>query len=535
LAGHRTRNPLEKETGKIKTSTTPGQSITARKRVFIIAAALLALFLGALDALIVSAAMPTIIAELGSMHLYSWVYSVYFLSRAVSLPIFGKLADLYKTRTLFIVSIAIFITASIFAGLSPNMTFLIVVRVFQGIGAGGNFALVYIALSDVSPPENRGKTLSLASSIWGIASILGPTLGGFIVTYFSWRWIFFINVPLGLLSLAGIAAYLIETRSKKEKVYLDLPGVVLLSAFILSLLIVFLLGGRTYAWLSTPIIILAIVSVLAAGGFYYVEKRAEDPILSLRFFEIKGFRIGNGAVFLSSFTIFSLFAFAPLYIQGALGKSPMMVGVGMLSLSLGWSIGSLVLGQILNILGHRAAAVAGSFCLVLGCAACLLFTTQTSIATIFMVFLLIGIGMGFVTLTTLVVVQNSIDISNLGVATTSHQFARTMGGTVGIGICGGFVTSKISRAADALFHSGLSDAIPAALLSRIKENIENLFLPEVQAQLSDKVQAPLQEAIVNGVSILFWIVLIISLLGLGLCWLLPAGKSTKPSALRNSD
>jgi EmrB/QacA subfamily drug resistance transporter len=528
LDNHRTQNQHQKQAGPVNVSAASGRSIGTRKRAYIIAAALLALFLGAMDSLIVTAAMPTMVAELGSMQLYSWVYSAYFLARAVALPIFGKLADLYKTKTLFVVSLAIFISASIFAALSPHMNFLIIARALQGIGAGGNFALVYIALSDVSPPENRGKTLSLAASIWGIASILGPTLGGFIVTYFSWRWIFFINVPLGLLSLAVIAAYLIETRSKKEEVYLDLPGVVLLSTFILSLLVVFLLGGRTYAWHSLPIVILGAVSILAAGGFYHVEKRSRDPILSLRFFEIKGFRIGNSAVFFSSFVVFSLFAFAPLYIQGALGKSPMMIGIGMLSLSLGWSAGSLVLGQILNLLGHRISALGGSLCLVLGCGSTLWFTAQTSIAVIFAVFLLIGIGMGFVTLTTLVVVQNSLDISNLGVATTSHQFARTMGGTVGVGICGGFVTSKISRAADALLHAGLSDTIPATLLSRIKDNIETLFEPEVQALLSAKVLTFLKQAIVEGVSVLFWIALFASLLCLCLCWLLPAGKPTRP-------
>jgi EmrB/QacA subfamily drug resistance transporter len=527
LTGDRTQKQIEKEADRITKSTASARSIKAGKRIYIIAAALLALFLGALDALIVSAAMPTIVAELGSMHLYSWVYSVYFLASAVSLPIFGKLADLYKTRTLFIISITIFIIASVFAGLSPNMTFLIVVRVFQGIGAGGNFALVYIALSDVSPPERRGKTLSLASSIWGIASILGPMLGGFIVTYFSWRWIFFINVPLGMISLAGIALYLFEMRPKKEKVYLDWPGVVLLSVFILSLLIVFLLGGRSYEWHSIPIISLAIMSILAAGGFYYIEKRAKEPILSLRFFEIKGFRIGNGAVFLSSFTIFSLFAFVPLYIQGALGKSPMMVGAGILSLSLGWSVGSLVLGQILNIFGHRASALIGATCLVLGCGICLFFTTQTSMTTIFLIFLMIGIGMGFVTLTTLIVVQNSIDISDLGVATTSHQFARTMGGTVGIGICGGFVISKIALATDAIFYSGQVETIPQPLLSAIKTNIENLLLPEIQTLLSDEVQTILREAIVTGVSMVFWIVLAASLLCLGFCLRLPAGKGIK--------
>jgi EmrB/QacA subfamily drug resistance transporter len=528
LKQNRIQQPLAKKTDNLNRSTAPDRDIGARDRNYIIAAALLALFLGALDSLVMSAAMPTIAAELGSMHLYSWVYTTYFLARAVSLPIFGKLADLYKTKTLLLVSIGIFLIASVLAGMSSNMIFLIVWRVFQGIGAGGNFALVYIVLSDVSSPQSRGKTLSLASSIWGIASILGPTIGGFIVTYFSWRWIFFINVPLGLLSLAGIAGYLIEMRFKKKEVYLDLPGVATLSVFILSFLMVFLVGGRTYAWPSIPIISLMLLTFLAAGGFYFVEKHAKEPIFSLRFFEISEFRIGNGAVFLSSFTIFSLFAYAPLFIQGALGKSPMMVGAGMLSLSLGWSVGSLVLGQMLNILGPRLSALIGSFCLVGGCGACLFFTTETSMATIFLIFLLIGIGMGFVTLTTLVVVQNCLDISDLGIATASNQFARTLGGTVGVGICGSFVTAKISQAAHTLVNSGLTDAIPPALLSNIRANIENLFLPEVQALLSENTRTIVQEAIAKGVSVVFWIVLIAALICLCFCSLLPKGKPAKP-------
>ena len=206
----------------------------------------------------------------------------------------------------------------------------------------------------------------------------------------------------------------------------------------------------------------------------------------------------------------------------------MMVGVGMLSLSLGWSVGSLVLGQMLNILGQRLSALIGSVCLVVGCGACLFFSTETSMATIFLIFLLIGIGMGFVTLVTLVVVQNCLDISDLGVATASHQFARTLGGTVGIGICGSFVTAKISQAAHTLINSGLTDAIPPALLSDIKENIENIFLPEVQALLSENARTLLQEAISKGISVVFWIVLIAALICLGFCLLLPEGKPTKP-------
>ena len=197
-------------------TTAASPAIPAKARKLVISATLLALFLGALDALVMSAAMPTIVAELGGLELYSWVYSAYLLARTVSLPIFGKLADIYRIKTLYIVSILVFILASLAAGFAESMIYLIVCRTVQGIGAGGNFALVYIVLADVSSPENRGRTLAMGSVVWGISSVLGPTLGGFIVSYFSWRWIFFINVPLGALSLASIVFFLMEIRPKKR-------------------------------------------------------------------------------------------------------------------------------------------------------------------------------------------------------------------------------------------------------------------------------------------------------------------------------
>ncbi len=190
--------------------------MTNRERQLIIWSLLLALFLGALDAMVMTAAMPTIIAELGGMSLYAWVYSAYFLARVVALPVFGKLSDLFAAKTLIMVAIVVFSGASLAAGLSSSMGFLVGARVFQGIGAGGIFALVYVVLSDVSLPGQRGRTLSLASAIWGISSVIGPTLGGFIVTYFSWPWIFFINLPLGIASMTGIGMFFKETRQTRR-------------------------------------------------------------------------------------------------------------------------------------------------------------------------------------------------------------------------------------------------------------------------------------------------------------------------------
>jgi EmrB/QacA subfamily drug resistance transporter len=495
--------------------------IDSKRKLLIIFSALTALFLGAMDALIMSAAMPTIVSELGGLHLYSWVYSAYFLARAVSLPVFGKLADLYNNKRIFLVSIGIFLLASVAAGSSSNMVFLVVCRVFQGIGAGGNFALVYIVLADISEPDRRAKTMSFASSIWGIASVLGPTLGGFIVTYFSWRWIFFINIPLGLFSLAGIAFFLVELREKKEDVSLDINGVWTFSLAITGLLLIFLMGGREYPWGSVRLVVLVIITVLSGVAFIYMEKRAKEPILPLRFFRERGFSLGNGAVFLSSFSIFAMFAFAPVFIQGALGRRPMQVGVAMLSLSLGWSLGSLVLGQISHWFGIKRAAVMGSVFLFCGCCLTLLFTVETSMVLCFFVFQLVGLGMGFVTLSTLVTVQNTIHISDLGVATSSHQFARTLGGTVGVGICGGFLTTRLMHTVNSLQHQGTAENIHAAFQEVSRQGFESILTPEFQSQLSQQGLGMLQQSIASSVSVVFWIAVLVSLLCFFCCLSLP--------------
>jgi EmrB/QacA subfamily drug resistance transporter len=502
-------------------------AINAKSRSYIIVASLLALFLGALDAMVMSAAMPTIVSELGGLYLYSWVYSAYLLARAVALPVFGKLADIFRSRRLFIIAICIFLLGSVLAGLAQSMTQLILSRVLQGIGAGGNFALVYIVLADVSSPEDRGKTLSLGSFIWGLASVLGPTFGGFVVTYFSWRWIFFVNVPLGVFSLLGIAVYLVEVRDKKKEAAIDYWGALTLSTTILGLLTVFLLAGRSYDWISPQIIGLSMITTAAGTAFFYAEKRAREPILSLDFFGSRGFSIGNGSAFLASFAIFSLFAYSPLFIQGALGKTPLQMSVAMLSLSLGWSVGALACGQIVNRFGQKASTVFGSLCLAVGGGIMITFSTGTSLAACSIVLGFAGIGMGFVSMATLLVVQDSLDISDLGVATASHQFSRTLGGTIGVGISGSFVTMALSNATESMMSTGLNN-LPPSLSVQIKQSIENIFRPEVQALLTPEIQKTMQEAMARGVSRVFWITFFASLLCLILSVLIPVKTVPRP-------
>ena len=485
-------------------------------RSWIIWAALLALFLGALDALVMTAAMPTIIAELGGLHLYAWTYTTYFLARAVALPIFGKLSDMYSTRMLFLFSIGLFLVASIAAGLSQSMGFLVVTRIFQGIGGGGIFALVYVVLSDVSTPEHRAKTISFASAVWGIASLVGPTLGGFIVTWFSWRWIFFINIPLGLVSFYGIAVYFQEFREKTAGKNLDLLGAFLLSGSILGLLTLIITGGRELPFLSMPYLLIGCATIISGYCFFRVEMRAENPMLNFNYFKDPSYALGNVLVFFASFAIFSLFAYAPILLQGALAQTPLQVGYAMLSLSLGWSIGSLLAGRKMNRIGQKRAVLIGTVLLVIGTGMTLGFSRTTSVADCFAAFFVVGLGMGFVSLTTLLVVQDSVDPGNLGVATSFHQFSRTMGGTIGVGLCGGIVTDRLINE---LTVAG--QKLPETLIQMLKESMANLFQQEFQAMIPAGMDALLQNAVLNGVYLALIIVFVVSVINLGLSLLLP--------------
>jgi len=499
----------------------PELLISLKNRIFIIVAALLALFLGALDALVMGAAMPSIVAHLGGLHLYSWAFSSYLLSRAVALPLFGKLCDLYSSKKLFNVSICIFLVGSVSAGISQNMTQLILSRMIQGIGAGGSFALTYIVLSDISSPEKRGKMMSIASFVWGVASVLGPTIGGFIVNYFSWRWIFFINIPVGAVSLLGIFLYLIETREKRKAVSIDYLGILTLSSTILALLTAFLLAGRSYDWLSFQIVGLFAITAGTGFAFYHVEKRAKEPILSIDFFKLKGFRVGNGAAFFASFAIFSLSSFSPLFIQGALGKTPAQLGLAMVPLSLGWSFGALFCGQVVNLIGKRTASILGGVFMVVGSTMTLWFSSATSLMLCSIALAVAGLGMGFVSIATLLIVQNSVDISNLGIVTASHQFTRTLGGTIGIGISGSLVTVTFLNALEKVLSFDLQQKIDPELFSRIQQNVENIFRPEIQTLLSTDVQRTLQEAVGHGVMPMFWASLLASIVCLVFSILLP--------------
>lgn len=505
------------------------EPLSAKRRLPLILATMLALFLAALDTLIMSAVMPSIVADLGGLHLYSWVFSINLLSRAIALPVFGKLADLYPNRSLYLIAILIFLAASMLAGMAHSMMALTLFRAIQGVGAGGIFALVYIVLSDISEPQNRGKMMSYASFVWGVASVLGPSLGGFIVSWVSWRWIFFINVPIGLVSMGGTWFLLTETRTKHPLIEIDYADIITLVLAILAFLTALLLGGRRHGWTSAPIVGLFAVFALSAMAFYLAEKRSPEPIICMDFFRLPGFSSGNGLVFFSSAAIFSLSAFSPMFIQGALGRSPLQLGLVMMFLSFGWSAGALYCGRQSNRWGEKKFALVGSIILIGGCVMAVHFSENTPLWVCSLAMGLAGVGMGFTSIATLLVVQNSVPETDLGVATSSHQFTRTLGGTVGIGICGSLVTARFSGVADTLRAAAPAGTIPPAVMDQIRQNFENFFRPDVQQQLLPDTRTALHQAIGASVIDVFWLALFAAVAGLVVGRFLPSKKRVQPT------
>ncbi len=337
------------------------------------------------------------------------------------------------------------------------------------------------------------------------------------MTYFSWPWIFYINLPLGLLSFAGIGIFFKEFREKPGRAELDWAGITCFSGAVLAGLTLIMTGGREVPWGSPVGLGLAAAALVLGIGFVLAERRAKDPFLDFSFFKYPGFALGNAVTLGASFSMFALFAYAPLFLQGALFQTPMVVGYAMLSLSLGWSLGSLILGRRVDRIGKKKASLAGCLFMVAGTCLCLGFNRETHLLYCFFVFLLIGLGMGSVTLSTLLIVQDSVEPKDLGVATSLHQFARTLGGTIGVGICGGVVTSRLFQGIEAG-----SAGLTGEMAEQLKESMSHLFSPEFRAGIVPQTLDLLQNAVLDGVWAAFAVTVGVSVLGLILALYLPS-------------
>lgn len=392
---------------------------------------LLGIFLAAVDGTIVSTAMPTVVAAIGGLEYYAWAFAAYMLFAAVSMPLYGRLADIYGRKKLFYVGVGFFVVGSVLAGFSATMLQLVAFRALQGIGAGAMFAIPYTILGVVYPPEERGRAIGLGSSVWGISSVLGPVLGFAIVEALSWRWVFFLSVPVGLVAVALVARSLEETTGEADP-DLDLLGSATLVGSVGSLLVGLQLlesSAPAAPWLIGG-------GVVGIGLFYLVERRASQPLIPLSLFSDRVFLSTNAASFLSAFALFAAITFVPLYVQSVRGGAG-AAALAVFPLSIGWSGTSILSGRVVHRVGERRLVAAGATTLAASFGVATVAWTATTptwllVSNVFVM----GVGMGALTPPLLTAIQNHLGAERMGLATSSQQFFRNIGGTMGVSVLG---------------------------------------------------------------------------------------------------
>ena len=490
---------------------------------------MLVIFLYAIDTTIVSAAAPTVVGKLGGLELYSWVFAAYMLTSALSTPLFGKLSDLYGRRPVMLIGIALFMVASALCGIARSMAELVIFRAVQGIGGGAIYALSFIIVGVLFPPEARAKMQGIISGVWGIAAILGPLAGGVITEYWSWRWIFFVNLPVCLVAalLIGVGFREAELPHRPR---LDVKGAATLLAG-LSLLFYALDEGKRRPLVSDPTVAaLLAVAVAVLALFYRLEGRAEEPILPPALFRIRLFRIAGGLAWLASMGMFGVISYLPLHVQGVLGGSASQVGFALLLSSLGWTGGSFMSGPGIQRFGYRRACAAGSLLMTLGYALFILSGAHRLVAVL-LLGIVIGVGMGMVTLTSMVAAQNSVPLGQIGVATSTIMLCRMFGGAFGIALMGSVLFSRMQQGLVLLSQgSGMSDELTKKLADP-----QNLLDPATRAAIPEPLLGPLIQLLDSSIWSAFMVGLVVMLLTLGLSFFMADFTPDRPSPAPDSN
>ena len=452
----------------------PGYRYTIGRVLAIYGAIMLALLLAALDQTIVATALPRIITDLGGLRSYSWVITGYVLAMAVTVPLYGKLGDIYGRRRLYIVAISIFLLGSALCGLAQSLDQLIVFRVVQGMGAGGLFALALATIGAIVPPRDRGRYQGLIGATFAAGSILGPALGGLIVDNASWRWIFYVNLPVGALALAVIAIA-IPKRTQRREHSLDLFGAALLAIATSGFLVGLVWGGQEYPWVSVEVIGAFVIAAIAVSVFIFVERHAEEPILPFEFLRRPVVAAAVASIGLSAMAMVGTIAFVPLFVQGVIGTSATSSGVVLTPFMLGAVTASALSGQWISRTGrYRPNALVGP--VVLGTGLFLLSTMDTSTtnarAASYMV--IAGVGLGLMMQVFVIAIQNQVPLRAIGSATALGQFTRSIGATLGVTMMGVIVNHGLPSAA--VIQSQEVHRLPPDLRESLANALQPAFL-----------------------------------------------------------
>ncbi len=474
----------------------PGR-LSHRQILTIMSGLIIAMLLAQLDNMIVSPALPTIVGELGGLEHLSWVTTAYILATTSATLIWGKLGDLFSRKTMFMSSIVIFLIGSALSGQSHTMTELIGFRAIQGIGAGGLMVGVMSIMAVIIPPAERGKYTGYMMSVMPVAMIGGPLVGGFITDHYSWRWTFYVNLPLGAIALAVIALTMKLPVPPRAQATIDWLGAALVVVWTTSLVLVTSWGGTQYAWSSPTIMSLIGLTVVGFVAFLFAESRAAQPILPLDVFRNVNFTLSTTLAFIVGFALFGGMVFLPQFQQYVQGASATNSGLLLLPLMLGVMVMSMASGQIVSRTGkYRVFPIVGSVIMTVGLALMATFAIDTSRTTSAIYMVVLGLGMGCLMQITSLIGQNSVAIKDIGAATGAQTFIRSMGGSIGVSLMGSLYSSRLV--------ASLSEQLPGAG-DKLASGGSGTLTPATLHAMPAAVQNAFKVAVTHGITgVFFW-------------------------------
>lgn len=433
-----------------------------RSLPLIFTALMMTMLLAALDQTIVSTALPTITSDLGGLNELSWVVTAYLLASTASTPIWGKLSDLYGRKLMLQSAVAIFVVASILAGLSQNMTQLIGTRALQGIGGGGLMVLVMAVIADIVAPRDRGKYMGLFGAVFGVASVIGPLLGGLFTQHLSWRWVFYINVPLGIAAFLVLGAVLhIPVHRQRHRI--DWLGAALMVAGVVMLLLVAVWGGQKYAWGSAQILGLAVGGVIAVALFIWQELRHPEPLVPLSMFRLSVLRVASAMGFVIGFGMFGAIVYLSIFMQVVRGATPTSAGLQLLPLMLGLLLTSIISGRLITRTGrYKIFPILGSAAATIGMFMLSTCGVHTPLWFLWLSAFVLGAGLGGVMQVLVIAVQNNVNPKQLGAATSTSTFFRSIGGSFGTAVFGAIWTAQLATQLAANLPAGLGERLAAS-------------------------------------------------------------------------
>ncbi|MGC2234911.1 MAG: MDR family MFS transporter [Pyrinomonadaceae bacterium] len=482
----------------------PLLEMSSGRRIAVTIGVMTGMFIAALEATVVGTAMPTVISSLGGLNHYSWVFSAYLVTSTVTVPVWGKLSDLYGRRLLYQIGIGVFLLGTLLSGLSTSMTMLIIFRAIQGLGAGALIPLGMTIIGDIFTLEERARMQAYFSGVWGLSSVIGPIVGGFITDQISWRWVFFVNLPIGIIA-ALIIGFALKEPKLTEKPKIDYAGAALLMIAISLLMLAMVEGGGSIATLfSTENLLIIFAAIVLLAIFGWVEKNAQDPIIPFELFRNRMVSVSVAAGFLAGVAMFGAISFVPLFAQGALGLTATAAGSLLTPLMLSWVLMSVIGGRILLKVGYRSISIAGFIILTTGFVFLAMFQRETARIWLYIDLALIGAGLGLTMLTLLIAVQQAVERTKLGVATSLNQFSRAIGGAFGVAIMGAVLTAGLATQLNKAAQNGNSN-LTVAQAAEFASNPNALIDPAAKATLPNGILEILQQSMANAIHRVFWV------------------------------